>query len=612
MTAFLFLQRFDNGAPAPMPFEAVMEVLSRHGTAGRGRGDAEFTFAADQMAAGCTVAGSPADGASCIGFERPRFDAPLRRAVWECMAAFGCTAFTDTLDRVYATSAPPEDLVAGCVDGVRLVSTAQQLWPEQLELAAPPVARPALRYTNRNPSGLNFQYFDAADFDANELTIELAIRPEACNPGTLRVLRNLELRVDDAISTNPQYRLVYRYAHHESSLRLLESKRLGELANHVMLASPPPGDTPPHQVFVPEPAVGAGALVEAEKLVGHVRHKYQVALDGSSASIDALARLLDTVHLFYVQERGRHPAGGEPFHSQVAASWALKAGCYVGGVLEGQLDGEWGYVERGLQRIPVVLTRGGAAHPHLQVLDHIINGPRDSIAAWFAQLAAREATVRAQPVAMGPAAIEAWPTDSSMSAALNKLRAALDQWRARATPDDYLELREGDNGWLRDDPLGAVLDVQAMLLSKGTVHWGALVQANLALFEPGTDDLPAALVYSRDAHFDARPQALRRIAVALAPRSGNDAPPAIRAITARLEEGRDRFQNLEVPTILSGRKVLVSTFAVFRQHLPGGVLAGRSWFPVLVHPYTHAIMIVPRQFWPADLSASWAAGGMSG
>jgi hypothetical protein len=612
LTAFLFLQRFDNGAPAPMPFEAVMEVLSRHGVAGRGRGDAEFTFEADQVAAVCTVAGSTADGAACIGFERPRFDSPLRRAVWECMASFGCTAFTDTLDTVYATAAPPADLLAGCVNGARLVSTAQQLWPEQLELTAPPVARPALLYTNPNPNGPRHQFCDGGDFDAKELCIELAIRPEACNRGTLRIVRNLELRLDAAISANPEYRLVYRYAHHESSLRLMESARIGEHANPVTLVSPPPGDTPPHQIFVADRDVLAGAQAEADKLTRHVQDKYQLALDGSSASIDALARLLDKVHAFYCQERGKHPADGAPFHSALATSWALKAGCYLGTVIQRQLAGQWGYVERGLQRLPVVLTHSGSAlHPHLQVLDHIINGPRDSIAGWFARLAETDAPAAAQSATPDAAAIEGWPQDPSMASALAEVRASLDTWRAGATPDDYLDLREGDSAWLRDDPLGAIVNAQAMLLSKGTVVWGALVLANGDLFEPGPDDKPAALVYSRDPHFDGRPQALRRIASALLAPTGNDTPLPLRVLAGRVQAGKDRFQNLPVPTSVSERKVLVSTFAVFRQHLPGGVMAGRSWFPVLVHPYTHAMMIVPRQFWPAGLSASWEAGELS-
>lgn len=612
MTAFLFLQRFDNGAVAPMPFEPVMEMLSRHGALGRGRGDAELAFEADQVAALCTVTGSPADGAACIGFERPRFDAGLRRVVWECMTAFGCTAFTDTLDTVYATDTPPADFLAAGGSRVRQVRGAQQLWPENLELAAPPVARPALLYPNPNPNGPRHQHFDSVDSGANDLCIELGIRPEACNPGTLRILRNLMLRVDAAISANPRFHAFYRYAHHESSLRLMESAPLGDCENRVTLASPPPGAVPPPPRFIGDADALASAHAEADKLARHAQAKYQLALDGSSASIDALARLLDTVHAFYRQERGKHPAGAAPFHSTTADSWALRAGCYLGMVIQRQLNGQWGYVERGLQLLPVLRTaRGRIVHPHLQVLDHIINGPGDSIAGWFASLAATDAPASPLPQGPGPEAIEAWPEDPSMAAALAAVRVALDDWRTGATAGDYLDLREGDSGWLRADPLREILDAQAMLLAKGQVVWGALVLAHGALFEPGPDDRPAALVYSRDPHFDARPQALRRIAGVLLASSGADAPVPLRIIAGRLQEGRDRFQNLAVPAIVTGRKVLVSTFAVFRRHLPGGVMAGRSWFPLLVHPYTHAIMIVPRQFWPAGVADSWQAGDLA-
>lgn len=618
MTAFLFLQRFDQGAPAPMPFEAVMDVLSRHGVPGRGRGDAELAFEADQVAALCTVAGSAADGAACIGFERPRFDAALRRVVWECMTAFGCTAFTDTLDTVYATDAAPAHFLAAGGGHVRRVGGAQQLWPDGLELAAPPVARPALLYPNPNANGPRYQHFDTADFDANELCIELGLRPEACNPGTLRVVRNLMLRVDGAISANPRFHVIYRYAWHESSLLLMESAPLGECANRVTIASPPPGVAPAPPRFIGDANLPAGAQAEADKLARHAQARYQLTLDGSSASIEALAPLLDKVHAFYRQERAAHPAGGAPFHSATADSWALQAGGYLGTVIQRQLNGQWGYVERNLQLLPVLRTeRGRIVHPHLQVLDHIVHGPGEGIARWFADLAATDAPASPAPPAPGPQApgpqaIDAWPEDPGMAASLGAVRAALEAWRRGATEQDYLDLREGDGGWLGADALRPILDVQPMLLSKGQVVWGALVQANMDLFAPGPDDLPAALVYSRDPHFDARPQALRRIAAILLASAGADAPAPLQAIGGRLQDGRDRFQNLAVPPVVTGRKVLVSTFAVFRRHLPGGVMAGRSWFPLLVHPYTHAVMIVPRQFWPDGLAAGWQAGELSG
>lgn len=612
MTAFLYLQRFDEGAPAPMPFEALMEVLARHGVPGRGRGDMELTLEADQMAAGCTVIGDAAAGAACVGFERPRFDAALRRVVWECMATFGCTVFNDTLDTVYSSvdgqGALPSDFVAACVNGVRQVGGAQQLWPEQLELAVQGPPRPALLYPNPNGNGPNMQFCDDANFDTNELCIELRIHPAACNPGTLRVLRNLKLRVDAAISANPQYRILYRYAHHESSLRLMESAQLGQHANPTALASPPPGAQAPPPSFVVDRDVLAGAHAEAAMLARHVQEKYQLALDGGAASIGALATVLDKVHAYYRQQLGKHD-GAAPFTSATATSWALRAGCYLGTVIEGQLGGQWGYVARGQQRLPAVRSGDGRiCHPHLQALDHIINGPRASIATWYGALGRTDPTRCARNE--DTAANDEPPADAAMAAALYGIRTALDDWRRHATPDDYLELREGDGGWLRDDPLGEILDAQAMLLSAGRVVWAALAKANGDLFEPGPDDQLAAMVHSLDPHFDGRPHALRRIARELCAPQGSDQPMELQVVAGRLARANDRFQNLPVPRVLTGQKAFVSVFMVFRQHLPGNTLAG-VWFPVLAHPYTPAMMIVPRQFWPRELVTRWEAGDLN-
>jgi hypothetical protein len=43
---------------------------------------------------------------------------------------------------------------------------------------------------------------------------------------------------------------------------------------------------------------------------------------------------------------------------------------------------------------------------------------------------------------------------------------------------------------------------------------------------------------------------------------------------------------------------------VFRKHIPGGVLTA-SQFPILVHPTTQAVMIVPFETWPDELARSW-------
>lgn len=392
MTAFLFLQVFDSGVPVAMPWQPLMDVLVRYGTPGRGRGDSEITLPDDTIAACCTVVGDQESGVTCVGFDRPYFDADLRRLVWECMERFGCAVFDDTLDTVCTPldgrSALPEALVAASTFDVRPISSAQQLWPDAFEFSAGGDRhRPALRYQTANASGKNFQIFDHADFDQKHVYIELGIVPAACNAGTLRVLRNLDLRVDAAIATNPEYALLYRYAHAESSLLLMESAQLGQrLSRGATIISPSPWEESAKPRFLADRGIFSSELAQSIQLTLQAHTTYRLALDGSIESIAMLCGLLDRLHSDYVQERDAAPAP-QPFFSQMATDWAMAAGGYLGTVIRQQIGAQWGYITRGQQRLPVVRThRGRICNTHLLVLDHIINGPRSSIADYFHQL----------------------------------------------------------------------------------------------------------------------------------------------------------------------------------------------------------------------------------
>lgn len=399
MTTFLYLQRFANGAPAAMPFEVLIPILARHGKLGRGLYDTEVTFA-DGVAASATVIGGRVDGALCIGFERPCFDAPLRALVWDCMRELGCAAFDDALEMVYtplhsATALAPA-FAAACANGVRRVDSAQQLWPDQLETRLPAAPPPALAYRNANAHGLQLQLFDQSDAAAREVAIDLAIRPEACNPATLRVLRNLAARIDAAVGANPGYRPFYRFVHDASSQLFVESAPLAPLSHSATMVSPGPGLSAHRPGFVAAREIDAGARIEQRKLAAGVQDKYGIVLDGSGASINALSALLDKLHAWYLLERARQPDNAA-FSSPLAASWAIRAGCYLGSVAAGQIGGQWGYVTRGQRRLQVVRThRGRVCHPQQQVLDHIINGAHDSVARWYAQLAVSDASACAR------------------------------------------------------------------------------------------------------------------------------------------------------------------------------------------------------------------------
>lgn len=382
MTAFLFLQKFEDGTPSPLPFAPLMERLTQAGTPGRGAGDVEITLPSGAMAALCTVIGNAEEGISCIAFERPRFDAALRELAWDCMERFGCAVFDDTLATVCTTmrdkAALPASMARACLAGVRQVSSAQQLWPEDFEIGQNGPARPALRYPNRNPNGPHLQMFDYAGPDGKELVLEIGMRAQACNPATLRVLRNVALRVDAALGANPDHAAVYRYHEHETSLLLLESAPLGEPAGRATIVSPPP-DSPTPDGFVADRAVFASEEAQAAQFIEHARAKYAVELGLQAPDFAPLAALLDRAHAACREQRERSGEGAA-FTSTAANAWARLAGAFLGHLVVQHIGAQWGYIARGQQRLLALRTHGGTTIcPHHLVLDHLINGPADSV-----------------------------------------------------------------------------------------------------------------------------------------------------------------------------------------------------------------------------------------
>jgi hypothetical protein len=72
-----------------------------------------------------------------------------------------------------------------------------------------------------------------------------------------------------------------------------------------------------------------------------------------------------------------------------------------------------------------------------------------------------------------------------------------------------------------------------------------------------------------------------------------------------ITDERERSLGWRVPQrFTGGREVRCSAFMVFPAYLPGGVLRA-GWFPLLVHPDTPTIMIVPRRF----CHPNWCASG---
>ena len=115
-------------------------------------------------------------------------------------------------------------------------------------------------------------------------------------------------------------------------------------------------------------------------------------------------------------------------------------------------------------------------------------------------------------------------------------------------------------------------------------------------------------MYSRDSHFDARPHELKAIARRIfqlkntTPTDANE-----KAVADRITNEMDRTMDWQLPDVISDKDVHATITMMFRRHLPNGILAA-SCFPILIHPATHAVMMVPCEFWPPDLIMLWKEG----
>jgi len=194
------------------------------------------------------------------------------------------------------------------------------------------------------------------------------------------------------------------------------------------------------------------------------------------------------------------------------------------------------------------------------------------------------------------------PEQPEMAALLQTLRANFERRQQSMNTLSLTRIAGAKPDWLEPfDQLSEVFERQPLLLTEGHIVWAALVQANKLLFKPGSDNCPAQLVYSLDEYFDSHPSELQQVARAYMSFKGVELEdPELRAFARLITDELRRSLSVVLPRVFSSREVRSSTFMVFRNHLPNGVLSF-SRFPILVHPSTSAALMVPFEFWPIEL-----------
>lgn len=199
-------------------------------------------------------------------------------------------------------------------------------------------------------------------------------------------------------------------------------------------------------------------------------------------------------------------------------------------------------------------------------------------------------------------------TGDRMGSLLDQVRRAMGpvpRWRGVIA---HFRLRVCPPSWLpHTDELMEIYRHQGTLMRKGRIVWGASVQANTNLFQPGPHDHPAMAIHSADPFFDKNPICLAAIARRLFQLKGtipND--PDEHRLAEMITNEMERGMGWVVPkSCTEGREVISTSYMVVRQHLPNGVLRC-AWYPLLTHPDTAAVMIVPSSYWPDGLVRIWS------
>lgn len=204
------------------------------------------------------------------------------------------------------------------------------------------------------------------------------------------------------------------------------------------------------------------------------------------------------------------------------------------------------------------------------------------------------------------------PADTEMSRILAELQLNFSRNRSGMDAEILDRIAADKPDWMEhDEPLLETILEQRRLMKEGHIVWAALVQANSLLFKEGEHDHPAMLVYSDDTHFDSRPQELRAIADQIYQLKRTEPEDhEERLVAARVTNEMDRSMGWQLPDLLTDKNVRSAAFMVFRKHIPNGILQA-AVFPVLVHPATAAVMIVPVAFWPVSLTTMWRQGKLT-
>ena len=162
-----------------------------------------------------------------------------------------------------------------------------------------------------------------------------------------------------------------------------------------------------------------------------------------------------------------------------------------------------------------------------------------------------------------------------------------------------------------EDDLWHLFKNKWKVIKNGNIVWGHIVQANVLLFKPGTNDCPASVLFSPDPKEVINLSALNYASGCMFNlKNTTPGDEELLQIANTLTDEMSRTFGVKVPQkFCQGFNFYEASTFISRKHLPNGVLSG-SVFPLLVSSRSpYYCFPLPSKYWSKNIVDYWFIRG---
>jgi Zn-dependent protease with chaperone function len=197
--------------------------------------------------------------------------------------------------------------------------------------------------------------------------------------------------------------------------------------------------------------------------------------------------------------------------------------------------------------------------------------------------------------------------DQELAVYLQEMQVQFDSQREQITPQSLGLIKQD---WVDEnypDTLATVYDQHELLLQKGRLVWGYVLQCNGELFNPqNRDPLPGYLIYCEHEAEQSAGLLVRLGTYLFSMREREPNDVDLKHVNKVMTGRADNTLKLQIPTIVTeGRTVYYTGQVIHPDTLVEGYLRDQL-VPLIIAPeYTEATLIAPKQVWSEGFIERW-------